>query len=762
MQHRAAAEGGSSSSFSSSPVASDSQQWWWHGLVEAFGQIREEITGSVVYVDGPAAEILRWTFGGLHFFFEYGATLIHLLPEASLQDDQSHAGGEANRGTTTSTRVLFFLTNYLPECREQVKRVLQGQPFSECIVYTALAEQDHSHYPELGGGLFKYVTVLYYNSSACSSASASSFLVSHVFKIYSSYKAMMKDWMRQHQQASLSPVVAIVPFPLYVSPFFNNCFFLPACHDAFPLLPKLAACADPSLQHKSTANLDTALRRLSQTLTKTLETWVVEEEIYALGATSTILAKHMQQHKTQSSYGGTRPKVALLLVDRTLDFVSPLLHSSNIMDLMQHYLPKSGDYSSDVLFDMVSFLSPAPPKRQTYPKDYSLEAGIAMGSLAQGKPNSPERSVLETLATKPVKESLNALRQQLIDGGLQEGLPINISKVSLGSMNASRLQTLLKTYQDSPVAYFRHSALMQYSVAVLQTLKRPPDNWEELVGLEKVLVHTSCDLQQKSLLNQLAEFANKRRYSASTLLRLCLMSYSLVGARGFSEEDERAFEDALMDLLLDTPLQQQNEEEWFWLMLGEAGQMLQQHYEQQHRAQIREEGDVADTEEDAKYFRMQLKFQLNDTIANLLHFFRYISRLRANFKDYGSLVEGTSACIYKSLLGQVLEDALSPTKTLTDLDKQNASSMEFFSGAALRGLGRLGGLMGSSKGKTGGRRPSDAPIILLFVVGGITCSELEVLSRVAASSPSHQVLVGSTAMWHPSDSSMHRSIAERC
>lgn len=48
-----------------------------------FLDIQEEFKGAIVYLDGPAAEIVQWTFGGLDFFFGLGAEHVTLLPSAS-------------------------------------------------------------------------------------------------------------------------------------------------------------------------------------------------------------------------------------------------------------------------------------------------------------------------------------------------------------------------------------------------------------------------------------------------------------------------------------------------------------------------------------------------------------------------------------------------------------------------------------------------------------------------------------------------------
>jgi hypothetical protein len=52
--------------------------------------------------------------------------------------------------------VAAVLASYLPEYRDSLKRVLESGTFTECVVYSGLPESAHSHYPELGGGLFKY------------------------------------------------------------------------------------------------------------------------------------------------------------------------------------------------------------------------------------------------------------------------------------------------------------------------------------------------------------------------------------------------------------------------------------------------------------------------------------------------------------------------------------------------------------------------------------------------------------------------------
>ncbi len=188
----------------------------------------------------------------------------------------------------------------MPEYKLHMKQVLTANSFTECIVYCALPEKAHSHYPELGGGLFKYILLLFSPLlltllcvSVCCVFSLQDALRNSVLNncslfiplyivSHSSYISMMKDWMRKNVSNKfhssyvtsiyfelpsmylcteyvlyfvailywiplilISSVVVIIPFPLFYCPFIEGVFLLPACADAFPALPSQELLASP-------------------------------------------------------------------------------------------------------------------------------------------------------------------------------------------------------------------------------------------------------------------------------------------------------------------------------------------------------------------------------------------------------------------------------------------------------------------------------------------------------------------------------------
>jgi hypothetical protein len=86
---------------------------------------------------------------------------------------------------------------------------------------------------------------------------------------------------------------------------------------------------------KSTA--DTV--KLVFSLKSMIELLEYQVEIFSLGTTSGLIGEHLSEVLTSKSYK-TSSKVALLLIDRTLDLVSPMLHSDHIMEKIEFTKPE--------------------------------------------------------------------------------------------------------------------------------------------------------------------------------------------------------------------------------------------------------------------------------------------------------------------------------------------------------------------------------------------------------------------------------------
>eukprot|EP00057_Strongylocentrotus_purpuratus_P015857 XP_011670331.1 PREDICTED: sec1 family domain-containing protein 2 [Strongylocentrotus purpuratus] len=121
-----------------------------------------------------------------------------------------------------------------------------------------------------------------------------------------------------------------------------------------------------------------------------------------------------------------------------------------------------------------------------------------------------------------------------------------------------------------------------------------------------------------------------------------------------------------------------------------------------------------------------------------------ISRARntlQRFMDVFSPGTATHPSSYSPLVKQVMKSVFDPSKPdLVDIE---------YKSSGFRDLLKTKFRLFMNVGKP---RPSDHPLLIVFMVGGVTCSEVKHIKETVASlSPNTQVVVGSTRILRESD-----------
>jgi len=143
----------------------------------------------------------------------------------------------------------------------------------------------------------------------------------------------------------------------------------------------------------------------------------------------------------------------------------------------------------------------------------------------------------------------------------------------------------------------------------------------------------------------------------------------------------------------------------------------------------------------------QLKMSLKDVVQDQMECLHRIADVRTSLKlrDYlhAACREGNRPT-YQSIVGRIARDSITHDgDNLLDLEKYSSAAAlpDILGMATSLGLGRF---RFGSKGKP---RPRDNQTVIIFVIGGITCAEIqEVLEHISAVGGGCQVLVGSTTL----------------
>lgn len=259
----------------------------------------------------------------------------------------------------------------------------------------------------------------------------------------------------------------------------------------------------------------------------------------------------------------------------------------------------------------------------------------------------------------------------------------------------------------------QHLGVLQQALAIVQTLKSPRRQLVELLqNLEKqVLQSLTASRDSTSVLYQITQLIrtrHERNMPLENLLALIVHIYSLTGTEvSFSQDHEESLTETLSVAIF---------EDHTSLFMMEPGQAV--------------------TAEECVAMSKDIMDRL-----------RAVSMMRKSMHRYSSVLkpcEDGSGEEYKGLLQQLVEDLVNTDRPeLPDLSHRSEG---------LKDLLLTGFSMLTSKKTRASRHPLDNPLVIIFVIGGITGEECKRLHRtVITSGVDNTVLFGATRLVAPAE-----------
>jgi len=586
----------------------------------------------------------------------------------------------------TTEKISFLVSGFLPEYEDKIMRVLISGSYSECSVFCGVSE---ALLIRLGKASESY---------------------------FPSLTASIKDWLRQGQaevesRASPSSPAAVaaagaaapvtagkrvsiakvtISFsPLLVSPLGDSGFFVPSCAGFFPALGDDAPTGKDhtELSLSSQRHVDLASAALAEMLGQ--RNW--HSYFFSLGPTAELVGRRLSEVYQQPAQPGSHASV--LLIDRTLDLVGPCLHTDHLLDQMFSTVPRKTAFSIDLSINLDPLLHPGSDQAMLLP-DIS-------GTLSTAGTTSEELQRLQrALLEEHSRGALTAVKKALVDIATKEKLAMKAPK-GLGKVTLPQLCEMMEAFSSSSPAFSKHLPILQLVSAVIQTLKtREADKWEELMGVEKMLMATLTE--GESVLQQLCELIQGDdggpRFTLNQILILGVLVYSLLGEEDFAATEgaaEAAFREAVQRVL--------------------------------SRADGSEEITLAAREKTEHIFA---KLQ-------------GVHKGRAGLATYKSLVDREGESPYVPLVRRVVEDLFDEAKgDIPDIVQahppENVQQKGFLSSFSQYLV----------KGKA---RPDARAVLVVFVIGGITCNEIKDVLEVVSRNKNEQILIGGTDIITPKE-----------
>lgn len=435
----------------------------------------------------------------------------------------------------------------------------------------------------------------------------------------------------------------------------------------------------------------------------------VREDIFHLGYTSQLLATELDTFPpARNRRKAAQNRASVVFIDRILDLASPASYNSEtLLDKMQQLLPRLQGHKVDVSVNM------APLCKVHRHRGSEV---IASGCLATSTSSNPQQGHLNSLVNSKQKEALMDVNRQLVEAASTCNLPLSL-KGKPTRVTAEQLQSTLDLFKGNYSHISSHLDAIQVAMATTQALSSPRmHHLDELISVEKGLVQNLSDPDAPNVLTQLLHVLWKKdtteykyMYSLDDILCLLVYLYSLAGPTLLElEHEETQLQTALLGRILEEksclpPLIKS--------IIGEGR-----------------------TE----------KAILSDILDDMWEKLLAIASAREHLQQFRTVLDPGSAvspASQSSLIKQVVTAIFDPEKPdMVDI-KMISSGMKDMLKSGF-GLFRA----------VAKPRPSDHPLLILFVVGGITSTEVkQIRDTVHSYKPDTQVLVGSTCLLTPSE-----------
>ncbi|XP_067387368.1 sec1 family domain-containing protein 2 isoform X2 [Emydura macquarii macquarii] len=618
------------------------------------------------------------------------------LLEAGALDVREFSSFEA--GAAEQPKALFVVSSLLKgRAVDIIRDIVSLSRFQYCVVFTAVSHAVHllAHGAAGGGGA---------EPEGGSQA------------VFEQFEEKLCQWM-----GNMNYTAEVLHAPLLLAPVSPHLFVTPAFASLFPMtLQDLARINSARPEKKKLGSLNDLdfsslppelqlqIRTLVSGLSSLFECLNVREECFAIGALSKIIAGDLANYsQAKNRRKAAQNRASVIFIDRTLDLTGAVgHHGDSLAEKILSVLPRLPGHTNDVMVNMVELTA-----LKTKDETCSI---IAPGCLAQ--PNDAAASALwESLINLRQKEAVMEVRRHLVEAASRENLPI---KMSMGRVTPEQLSSYVKLFKNNFKALKNHCGLLQLVLATIQALKHPQNaKWDNFLAFERLLLQNIGESEMPSVLNQLLPMIkshNERTdndYTSEDFLILLVYIYSVVGeikAGKELDEAEGEVKKALVRAFCDEP---------------ELSSLLQK---------------ITGCEPS-----LNLTFQ-KATVAvdNIFKSLRDVTRARMHMKQFNSVhVPGSNTCqaTYKPLLKQVVEE-------IFNSDRPDSVDIEHIS-AGLTDLLKTGFSMFM---KVSRPHPRDHPLLIFYMVGGVTVSEVRMVrDLISAHKPSIQVIVLSSTLLTP-------------
>ncbi|XP_062197233.1 sec1 family domain-containing protein MIP3-like [Phragmites australis] len=563
--------------------------------LDSIRQIGDEIVDSIVYVDAGTLEAFQF-IGAFPLLLELGARAVCSLEKASpldvVADWHSIFSHPVRKIVVLTSRLLSDAHRYILRCLGNHGTV------SHCTVLTTISETGHSAYVDspLGPDAFReYETLLiqdheelfkkyeksdkhkdnihYTGGDLTSDADKYSKWDSGVHYGPNSESSPTKrnlfhGDLGQVEASGKRMSVTVCHFPMIFSPISSRAF----------VLPSESIVADSCLSNQHEDSLGPGLPSIStgkpfdsdevppgvtltaQFLYHLANKMDLKLDIFSFGDTSKVVGKLMMDMSSLYDVGRNKRSAGLLIIDRTVDLLTPCFHGDSFLDRMLSSLPRKERMSSysvakntqtpskhaeatikcfplNIKVPLETLFNKEEPKSRTsmlsegimsfvsgwnsaevdsgvtWLPDYADKAnddkiGSELGSLSGSLlSNYAGVRYLEALIDRGANDGLILIKKWLIEALQHEKLS-SASRGRQGAASVSEFRSMVQMLSRDQLSLLRNRGVILLALAAEMTLQEPPSSrWDAFTSAERILSVTSAETTQ-SLASELRDFIN--------------------------------------------------------------------------------------------------------------------------------------------------------------------------------------------------------------------------------------------------------------
>ncbi|TYH52084.1 hypothetical protein ES332_D09G003600v1 [Gossypium tomentosum] len=569
--------------------------------LDSIRQISEHIEGAIVYLDAGCTESFQ-LMGAFPLFLDLGARAVCSSENMCALD----AVADWNGSFESARKIVIMTSRLLSDARRFILRCLSMHKGGHCCtIFTSISEVAHSTYPDspLGPDAFhEYQSLLLqdYEELIENSDLKSGQLVDSNTKgnltledegwsrftsnedvpsleASSAGKNQYGDSPRQGMvDLGQKPIVSVHHFPMILSPISPRVF----------VLPSEGSIAEACLSSEHEDSISAGLPSLSTGLPSDVDEvppaatltahflyhlaakMDLKMEIFSLGDLSKTIGKILTDMSSLYDVGRRKRTVGLLLIDRTLDLLTPCCHGDSLVDRIFSALPRKERTSSSASIKCSQAqLKPGPsslaraslevqiPIGEVLTKeDFEIDdSGLSNGieafrcgwdsynsasemvdlislskkasdekffpaELLQGSLVSTETfkgtPYLEAILDRKTKDGAILVKKWLQETLRRENMTTDV-KTRPGFASKLELKTMIKALTKSQSSLIRNRGIIQLASATLRALDESCSaRWDAFISAEKILSVNAGDTSQ-SLAAQISDLINKSAFAGS-------------------------------------------------------------------------------------------------------------------------------------------------------------------------------------------------------------------------------------------------------